>query len=315
MAKFEAKYNAEIQQMMYVAGETGDVSTETLTLVEEIIRDQLVLMLTTANDLAARRGQRVFGINDIIFQVRHDPARLARLQTLLRWKAIRRKAKANNENNEDDLEADDGEDLAEEDLVNATVEDAATKKTERPAALLPWDVEFFFSEYPPGGDDNESLLAESSATSLERLRWADEVTKNMTAAEYSKWSDYRHASFISRKKKRFRTWCGLGVIAQNKSTDDSLEIIGFLAVEMVKRLTDIALSIQEQELSSKQRLTGQSAALVGARSYGLFVSANPERPPVDVGHVRRAFEMTQMKAKRRRVQLNRIPNRRKLELI
>ncbi|KAM0547211.1 hypothetical protein ACHAPJ_010471 [Fusarium lateritium] len=315
MAKFEAKYNAEIQQMMYVAGETGDVATETLTLVEEIIRDQLVLMLTTANDLAARRGQRVFGINDIIFQVRHDPARLARLQTLLRWKAIRRKAKANNENNEEDLEADDGEDLAEEDLVNATVEDTATKKTERPAALLPWDVEFFFSEYPPGGDDNESLLAESSATSLERLRWADEVTKNMTAAEYAKWSDYRHASFILRKKKRFRTWCGLGVIAQNKSSDDSLEIIGFLAVEMVKRLTDIALSIQEQELTNQQRMTGQSAALVGARSHGLFVSANPERPPINVGHVRRAFERTQMKAKRRRLQLNRVPNRRKLELI
>ncbi|KAF5023567.1 hypothetical protein F66182_4380 [Fusarium sp. NRRL 66182] len=312
MGKFKPKYSSEIQQMMYVAGETRDISIETLTLVEEIIRDQVVLLLTTANELAARRGSRVFSINDIMFQVRHDSARIARLQTLLRWKAIRKKARVNDE--KDQAELDAAEDVAEEALSPA-VDEAPTKSTELPTALLPWDVEFFFSEYPPGGEGDEQLLAESSAASLERLRWADEMTKDMTAEEYAKYSDYRHASFTLRKKKLFREWSGLGQIADNKKTDESVDIVGFLAIEMVKRLTDIALTIQQQELASQQRMTGQPLLGLGPRRHGPFVSSNPERPAIGVRHVLGAFDETQRKARKRRVRLSRTFGRSKLELI
>jgi transcription initiation protein SPT3 len=180
--------------------------------------------------------------------------------------------------------------------------------------LLPWDVDFFFAVQPPGGASNETLLNESSKDSLERLRWADEITKNMTAEEYAKYADYRHASFTSRKKERFRKWAGIGVIAEPKKKEDILEITGFLAAEMVKKLTDMALSIQDNELTAQRRKTDQSAPL-GERRYGLFVPLDPERPPVDVRHVRRAFQQTQMRPKRTRVQMNRVTNRKALELI
>lgn len=63
MERFEPKYKIEIQQvtyndktsnssrfltiaqMMFVAGETQDPSPDTLTLVEDIIRDQVILLV------------------------------------------------------------------------------------------------------------------------------------------------------------------------------------------------------------------------------------------------------------------------------
>ncbi|KAM0351028.1 hypothetical protein ACHAPU_002808 [Fusarium lateritium] len=309
--KTTPNYGAEIQQMMFCAGERQDVSVETLTLIEEIVREQVIHLLTTANELAARRGQRAFSINDILFQIRHDRYRLARVQTLIRWRAIRRAANTKN-NDSGEINIDDVEDI-EEALGNGIVE-SMSKRTEASATLLPWDVEYFFSVQPPGGASNEALLEESSKDNLERLCWADEITKGMTAEEYAKYADYRHASFTSRKKERFRNWAGIGVIAEPKKNEDILEITGFLAVEIVKKLTDMALSIQDHELTAQRRKTDQ-AAPAGERRHGLFISPDPERPPIDVRHVRRAFEQTQMRPKRRRVQLNRVANRKALELI
>ncbi|KIL87112.1 hypothetical protein FAVG1_09666 [Fusarium avenaceum] len=309
MARFEPKYSVEIQQMMFCAGEKQDVSNETLALIEEIVRNQL----TTANDLAARRGQRSFSINNIIFQIRHDRPRLARVQALIHWRAIRRAANKKSHNS-GEVDFDDAEDI--EDVLDSSIADCFSKKkrTETAAALLPWDVDFFFAVQPPGGASNETLLNESSKDSLERLRWADEITKNMTAEEYAKYADYRHASFTSRKKERFRKWAGIGIIAEPRKKEDILEITGFLAAEMVKKLTDMALSIQDNELTAQRRKMDQAAPL-GERRFGLFVPQDPERPPVDVRHVRRAFQQTQRRPKRKRVQLHRVADRKTLELI
>ncbi|KAF5678664.1 spt3-like transcription factor [Fusarium heterosporum] len=305
------KYAAEIQQMMFCAGEKQDVSLETLTLIEEIVRNQVIHLLTTANELATRRGQRTFSINDIIFQIRHDQSRLARVQSLMRWRAIRRAANTK-DNDNGEINLDDAEEI-EETLGNG-IADCLSRKTEAPGTLLPWDVEHFFSVQPPGGASNEALLQESSKDSLQRLCWADEITRGMSAEEYAKYADYRHASFTSRKKERFRKWVGIGVIAEPRKKEDILEIIGFMAVEIVKKLTDMALSIQDQELTAQRRKVDQTAP-AGERRHGLFVSPHPERPPIDVRHIRRAFQQTQMRPKRRRVQMNRVANRKALEMI
>lgn len=137
----------------------------------------------------------------------------------------------------------------------------------------------------------------------------------MSKKEYDRWFTHRKASFTTRKPKRFREWAGIGVVFQVLKKDDTLEIIGFLAVEMVKRLTDIALTIQAQDLTAHRKRQGQSVAALGTRRYGMFVPIDTGRPPIDVVHIRRAFDETQMKPKRKRVRLSRIPGERTLELI
>ncbi|KAH0359120.1 hypothetical protein KCU89_g19341, partial [Aureobasidium melanogenum] len=43
-----AKYRTEIQQMMFVSGETAEAAPETTTLIEAIVQQQVVEMLTRA---------------------------------------------------------------------------------------------------------------------------------------------------------------------------------------------------------------------------------------------------------------------------
>ncbi|KAJ9416760.1 hypothetical protein QL093DRAFT_2446514 [Fusarium oxysporum] len=271
------------------------------------------MQLTTANDLAARRGSRVFSNNDLNFQIRHDSARVARLQNFLRWKSIRKSVRDDDDKGSSELA------IAEAVTENAgngpMPPDATTRNTGLPAVILPWDIRFLLSEQRPGGDDDEDLHAESNEATLDKLRRADEKTKKMTAEEYVTFSEYRHASFTWRKVKRFREWSGLGVIADHKPTDDSLDILGFLTSEMVQRLTVIALLIQQQEVGGCQCLKGKSVFSTDDKREGLFTSPNPKRPPIDTRHIRQAFHVTQTRAERRRVKLYRPPARKTLWLI
>jgi transcription initiation protein SPT3 len=233
----------------------------------------------------------------------------------LQWRAIRLEAKKRNKDTQDDVEIDDPDELSDDLLESPTVEEVAAKRTEPAAATLPWDVESYYSIIPPGGDTNEKLLNDPGEDSLQRLRWADEVTKAMTSEEYAMYSDYRHASFTTRKAKRFREWAGIGIVADIVKKEDSLEILGFLAAEMVKRLTDIALTIQAQDLAAHRARVGIPSMKSGHRKCGLFVTEDPEREPIDAGHIRRAFCETQAKPKKKRLQLNRVTGPRHLELI
>ncbi|KAL0933741.1 spt3 [Colletotrichum truncatum] len=291
----EPRFKQEIQQMMYIAGETQEVSTQTVKLMEELIQDQIVHMLKTANDLANRRGSRIFSNNDIIFQLRHDTARIERLRTFLAWKAIRKTVR----------DSDDKEGFIEESEMEASAnpaEDAAASKTKFPTISLPWDVSSFFSEQVPDMGQDDIMAATSSEAVLDRLRRNDEKTRHMTAAEYATWSEYRHASMTYRKAKRFREWCGLGVIAENRLNDDVLDILGFLASEMVQNLTEEALKVQKQELARAEGRPGSERA---EDCYcGLFAEPEGLRKPVDSRHLRMAFQRLQGRPKRHRALLN-----------
>ncbi|KAF4446975.1 hypothetical protein F53441_9446 [Fusarium austroafricanum] len=299
MNRFIPKYSAEIQQMMFVAGETQDLSVETLTLVEKIIHEQVVHVLTTAKDLATRRGDKLFSAPDILFQVRHEPSRQRRLQKLLLDRAIIKHArKTTNNDDEGDLI-----DVAEDEVENIAVEEASKKNTKPLTALLPWDVENMFEVQPPGREDDIDLDSEEFR---ERLHWADEMTKKMTKDEYTRYAECRNASFVKRKDKRFREWAGQDATAGLRKSSDTIELIAFLAVEMVQRLTDIALSIQEEDLKAAQasavvqESADETVASLTARGEGPFVQPTPKRPAISVEHIRRAFDRTQVPTKKQK---------------
>ncbi|KAH8621933.1 hypothetical protein IG631_23328 [Alternaria alternata] len=286
--------------MMYIAGETQETSLETLALVENIIRDQVLLMITTANDLAVRRGSGAFSNNDIIFQFRHDTPRIARLRTFLGWKSIRKTIKDDDDKDAGRVDMATFQDSAFDKTIDGTVQETLTRTIKPPTITLPWDLPSFFSETIPYEDQDE--LCRSNEDALQRLRRADEATKDMTTEEYVTWSEYRHASFTWRRTKRFREWSGLGVIADHKPTDDVLDILGFLTCEMVQALTELALEIQEQEQRWKRNgevCTSPCKKPTG----GIFTPSARTRLPIEPQHVRQAFGRLQA-GKRSRVMLD-----------
>ncbi|KAK1624220.1 hypothetical protein BDP81DRAFT_501809, partial [Colletotrichum phormii] len=151
-------------------------------------------------------------------------------------------------------------------------------------------------------------ISPAARRALEKLRRNDDRTRDMTVAEYATWSEYRHASLTYRKAKRFREWCGLGVIAENKPSDDVMDILGFLTSEMVQNLTAQALRVQKQEalllLGKGTAVAGEERGLVAGLG-GLFAEPEGLRKAVDVRHVRMAFQQLQGRPKKSRALLNR----------
>lgn len=113
---------------MFVFGEVQDPTIETVNLVEDIVRGQIIELvcnpliytcssfvtlipvaasiqfhihvtasqhsqIVQARNLASRRGARYLSAEDLIFLIRHDRAKVNRLRTYLSWKDVRRHAK------------------------------------------------------------------------------------------------------------------------------------------------------------------------------------------------------------------------------
>ncbi|KAJ6445333.1 MFS general substrate transporter [Purpureocillium lavendulum] len=277
--------------IMYVAGEMADASLETVALIESIVRDQVVALLKTANDLASRRGSPVISDNDLIFQFRHDAARIDRLQKVLFCKHIRRFAKEDDEELVPDEDGPDTKAGPGNDADEMSADDV-NRRALLAVAAVPWDVHSRYPELPRTTDSLDST-SDAAETNLVELQAADRKTMTMTLQEYETWSEYRHASFTRRRTRRFRQWSGLGLIAEHKSGDDVLDILGFLTGEMVRRLTMLALSFRQRERVGIDAPAQTDRA--ETQVQGLFYSATDEgkKRPIDTRHIRLAYEATQ----------------------
>ncbi|KAL1985836.1 hypothetical protein VTN96DRAFT_7328 [Rasamsonia emersonii] len=323
--EFSPKYRQEIQQMMFVSGETAEPSAETTTLIEEIVRQQVIEMLTRSTALATRRGNRSISTDDLIFLIRHDKAKVSRLRTFLSWKDVRKNVK-----DSDDKAGADAADFAAADdpLAGAGVagpQDVAAKpKNKRAKVGLPWDVNSFYSvQVPEREDEEDEEEEEQNYATLQRLATADERTKNMTKEEYVFWSDCRQASFTFRKGKRFREWAGFGVVTESKPNDDIVDILGFLTFEIVQTLTEEALKVKDREDREKKSRGGGDSGngenpKKRKRETGLFDPPEEGRTPIEPRHIREAYrklQSTPQKAIAMLLHDGRVPPRFPLRLI
>ncbi|KAI5858671.1 transcription initiation factor IID, 18kD subunit-domain-containing protein [Tricharina praecox] len=289
--KDKFKFRLEIQQMMFVSGETGEPSPETTGIIEEMVRGQVVEMLLQCTQLAARRGSRSISTDDLIFLIRHDKAKVSRLRTYLSWKDVRKTARE-----QDPVGGGAGAepgDLMEEAAagVGSSGPTAQVIKQKKTKVGLPWEVNSFFSEtVPEREDDEDEDELEANQATLQRLKNADERTRGMTRDEYVHWSECRQASFTFRKGKRFREWAGFGTVTEAKPHDDIVDILGFLTFEIVQTLTEEALKVKEQE----DAVAKQSMRTNKKRKREEFLfHAQEGRTPVEARHVTEAFRRLQ----------------------
>jgi transcription initiation protein SPT3 len=298
-------------QMMFVSGETGDPSPETTTLIESIVQDQVQHMLRECSLLSIRRGSRYGSIStdDLMMLIRHDRAKISRLRHFLQWKDVRRSVK-----DSDDKGGDAGADVAagDADIAAGVVGPGggpgpeAGKKAKRAKVDLVWEVQSFFNEVPPQKDDVEDEEEEEmNFATLQRLKNADERTKDMTREEYVHWSDCRQASFTYRKGKRFKEWAGFGLITDSKPSDDIIDILGFLTFEIVQTLTEEALRVKDAEDLYKKTSGGDPQnSRKRKRERGLFDPPEEAREPIQPAHVQEAYRRLQRGNNKSRAMLN-----------
>ncbi|PHH69209.1 hypothetical protein CDD82_7918 [Ophiocordyceps australis] len=301
------RYRQEISQMMYVSGETAEPPVETTTMIEDIVRQQVIELLRNCTELCSRRGSKSISINDLIFQIRHDQAKVSRLRTFLSWKDVRKNVKDSDDKGADaDLAAGD-------DTVGGVVGsggggvpvEEAAKKNKKAKVRLPWEPTSFYNiEVPEREDEEDEEEDEMNYMTLQRLRKADERTKAMSREEYVTWSEYRQASFTWRKSKRFREWAGFNLVTDSKPSDDIVDILGFLTFEMVATLTEVALRIKEQEDVARAQTSADPASRKRKRHGGLFEFPDEGKTPIEPRHVEEAFRRFQHRPKKSRAMLN-----------
>ncbi|KAF9006718.1 transcription initiation factor IID, 18kD subunit-domain-containing protein [Cyathus striatus] len=209
------KYTQEISQMMFVFGEVQDPNPETVNLLIELI--------VQARALATRRGARYLSAEDLIFLIRHDRGKVNRLRTYLSWKDVRKHAK--------DSGGDGGGGVEVETLEDG--DDKLAAKAQKITIKLPWEITTIYSEVlkqsgHQSDDEEDEDDIEAHEASIQRLKEADDATRQMTREEYQHYSDCRQASFTYRKGMR-------KPLLDLKANDDTVDIVGFLAFEMVRK--------------------------------------------------------------------------------
>lgn len=299
MSQDKYRYRVEVQQMMFVSGETNDPPIETTSLIEDIVRGQVIEILLQATKTAASRGTRSIAAEDVIFLIRHDRAKVNRLITYLSWKDVRKNTKDEGGGTESFIEQDGAAGGGA-----ATASNDQSKMLTRYRKLkirLPWEVQFMFSEqHLETAEEAEAVDDEEKAAtlaSLKRLKMADERTKYMTKEEYVHWSECRQASFTFRKAKKFREWALISQICESRPNDDVVDILGFLTFEIVCSLTEEAMGIK----SAEEKLIQQSLLKTGMlnkeinkrkRKY-LFDKPDELAKPIQPYHIEEAWRRLQ----------------------
>lgn len=194
------------------------------------------------------------------------------------------------------------------------------------------DIDFDNDDDNGNGHSQKRGPDQGSNARLTRLLKNDERTRAMTSGEYHVWTEARISSFSHRRKATFREWCGLGVIADHRVTDDVPGLLNMLACEWVQLLTEEALRVQRREgeiwraqarkvIADRPSegqgpfvITESSGSALAARVEGDV--ANGGRPLIEPRHVRIAFERLQVAPKRAGAMLNgtRIPRPKRLRL-
>lgn len=284
------KYRIEIQQMMFVSGETNDPPIETTSLIEDIVKGQVVEIIVQSTKTANARGSKSVLPEDIIFLIRSDKAKVNRLRTYLSWKDVRKNAK------DQESGGVEGTDLIDDSMGQGGKNANDMMKLKKSKIRLPWELQFMFSEQPLDDENEEPDDAEREATlvSLKRLKTADDRTKNMTKDEYVHWSECRQASFTFRKGRRFKDWAGFSALSDGKPSDDVIDILGFLTFEIVCSLTEEALIVkQEEESLNKLSVSAKQTSDREKKRKHLFDGPDEAAKPLSPEHILEAWRRLQ----------------------
>ncbi|EDK47086.1 protein SPT3 [Lodderomyces elongisporus NRRL YB-4239] len=302
------KYRIEIQQMMFVSGESNDPPIETTSLIEDIVRGQVIEILIQTTKTANSRGSKSIAPEDVIFLIRHDKAKVNRLRTYLSWKDVRKNAKDQEGGGTESLLEGGGADASAggsganggaPGQLSANDSSKMLSRYKKSKIRLPWEVQFMFSEqHLETAEENEQFDEEEKAAtiaSLKRLKMADDRTKNMTREEYVHWSECRQASFTFRKAKRFREWAQMAQLCDSRPNDDVIDILGFLTFEIVCSLTEEAMNIKnsEDKLTQLQQEKNREQEKQPKKRKYLFDKPDELASPIMPYHIEEAWRRLQ----------------------
>ena len=164
---------------MFVFGEVQEPLEETTKLVEQVVRAEAVNLISRSVQQTAKRNSRFLQVEDLLFLIRHDKQKVARLRSFLNWKDVRK-------NLQDTDTPTDNEDSESIRLSGIS--------------LFYWDALYPYQSILEDADDadQDDLLAYQEMK--RRLHEADLATNSMSKEDYIYYSE-------KLRKKILNTFC------------------------------------------------------------------------------------------------------------
>ncbi|XP_061602137.1 transcription initiation protein SPT3 homolog isoform X2 [Cololabis saira] len=228
-----ASFIPELQSMMFALGDARRPLQETAALVEDIVHTQLITMLHQACEGAMLRGSRVISAEDILFLMRKDKGKMARLLKYLQFRDYKSRLMKNL----------DDEDAQQEPAGGAgTAAAGGAQRRQRLAQdFLLWM------------DQTGELLSlaerqEVDPVKQERMERLERQTRNMDQSQYAEFCESRQLSF-AKKASKFRDWLDCSSL-ELKPNSIAMEVLSYLAYETVAQIVDLSLLVK-QEMTMK----------------------------------------------------------------
>ena len=221
-------FTTEIQQMMHGFGDCRKPLAESASLVEEIVHQQMIHLLYQAEEVGRLRNARFLGIEDFLFLMRKDKTKLGRLiryMTLKDVKTAQLKATG----------------FEEDEATEQTQEIKAPPKKRK---KICYD---FLSTIDQTGElvalfDDEL----SDEVKHERALRAEMLSRTLDSQQYLEFCEARQASFTPRYKlQKFKDWLMMGVVLDIKPNPMAMEVLSYLAYEIVAQVVDLALLVRK----------------------------------------------------------------------
>ncbi|CAL9687725.1 unnamed protein product [Knipowitschia caucasica] len=222
----------ELQSMMFALGDARRPLQDTAALMEDIVHTQLITLLHLASEAASLRGSRVISVEDIIFVMRRDKRKVARLLKYLQFRDYKSKLLKS---------LDEDESQPDSDRWGSISSGGAHRRQRLAQDYLLWM------------DQTGELLTLAEKSELdpvkqERLERLERQTRHMDQAQYSEFCESRQLSF-AKKASKFRDWLDCSSLELKPNTV-AMEILSYLAYETVAQIVDVALLVR-QEMTGK----------------------------------------------------------------
>ncbi|XP_070697101.1 transcription initiation protein SPT3 homolog isoform X2 [Pempheris klunzingeri] len=226
----------ELQSMMFALGDARRPLHETAALVEDIVHTQLITMLHQACEGASLRGSRVISAEDILFLMRRDKRKVARLLKYLQFRDYKSKL----------LKTLEDEDMQPETGGGAGGGAGGVAGGNQRRQRLAQD----FLVWMDQTGDLLSLAERQEVDPIkqERMERLERQTRTMDQGQYSEFCESRQLSF-AKKASKFRDWLDCSSL-ELKPNSIAMEILSYLAYETVAQIVDLSLLVK-QEMAAK----------------------------------------------------------------
>ncbi|CAN7988526.1 unnamed protein product, partial [Ixodes hexagonus] len=235
---------AEVQGMMHGFGDCPKPLLESAKLVEEIVGRQMTSLYLQAADLAAARGSKCVGVEEVLFLMRKDKVRLRRLINYLEVKFFQGMV----------LSAPGEDDIATETTLVTPDTVVGIEEVKPCAAPRPKRTKLcldFINSIDQTGE-LAAVFGDSIFDDVKHERYlrAEAQTRCMDQAQYFEYSNARRSSFCAKQKSaRFRDWLMKDIDSDIKPSGSVLEVFNYLAYETVAQIVDLALLVKKDAKS------------------------------------------------------------------